>query len=41
MYKVVRNGEVWGEYEDYEQANDTANELNAVLDYLDDKWEVE
>lgn len=41
MYKVVRNGKVWSEYEDYEQAEDTANELNAQLDCLDDQWEVE
>lgn len=41
MYKVVRSGEVWSEYEDYEEAVDTANELNAQLDCLDTLREVE
>lgn len=41
FYKVVRNGELWSEYEDYEEAVDVANELNAQLDCLDDQWIVE
>lgn len=41
MYKVVKNGKVWGEYEDYEEASDVANELNSQLDILDVQWEVE
>lgn len=41
MYKVVKNGKIWSEYEDYEEASDVANELNSQLDMLDDQWEVE
>ena len=33
MYKVVKNGKVWSEYEDYEEASDVANELNSNLIY--------
>lgn len=42
MYKVVNeDGSFWNEYEDFEEAEDVCNELNANLDVCDSQWYVE
>jgi len=42
MYRVVNeDGSFWNEYEDFEEAEDVCNELNAALDVCDSQWYVE